>query len=918
LVALILSSVVFQSLAAFLSFRFVVRRRLGKPWILVSIALLTVAGLRVYFLAASYGGEDLVPTDPMVEWIELAVSFLLGVGFGLTERWYLLKERLESRFRLIAEVDQALIGVLEEEKILSVVCDGMVREQGYKMACIGVANPDGSLKVVESSGEGREFLSGITLRWDDTPEGNWLSGVAVRTGEPCVANRVMADPRTGPWRNAAREYGIRSFASVRIDVRNASPMVLSLAAGREGVFDGIEMEAIGAMARRVGTALVSARRHELFASAKKSYSDLLQSQRDGVILVRGGVIVRANPAGSRLLGYASPDELVGKDPATLFSESADSERVSHLLRPEVIERESIVITRMQRKDGSQFEGEAAATWLQRSGRTEGWDRPMTGPLGMLIFRDVTLRAQTLEELRKERDFSARVLDVAGMLVLQVSPEGEILLFNRQCEEVTGYAAAEAIGREMTDLLVPESGRDVHLRGLAEILSGQNPPAREYAILAKSAEERLVVWNYEAIPGPDGKVGSILMTGTDVTERRRLERAILGMQKMEAVGTLAGGVAHDFNNILTGILGNLDLARKVLPPDSPALTTIEESILASERAARLIQQLLEFSRRTPLERRATDMRKVVREALRLLSQTIDRRIGMSVSAADELWLAEVDSTQVHQVVMNLCVNARDAIVEKLESGKEGLPETDGMVIRVSVENATIGEEYCRLYPFARPGEYVVLAIEDNGVGMDEATQRRIFEPFFTTKGLGRGTGLGLSTVYGIVKQHEGWITLESVLGTGTIFRCYLPRSTDSPEEFSAIPARKGPLNGRETILLVDDEEMIRDLGRQILTMEGYTVITAGDGREAVDLFLAERGTIDLVLLDLSMPRMSGLEVLERIRKVDPKVKVVLSSGYRAEEVHDPERFSGASAFLSKPYRVDVLSRIIRDVLDGVPS
>ena len=918
MVAMVLFSVVFQSVAAFLSFRFVVRRRLGKPWILVSIALLTMAGLRMYFLTSSYSGMDQVAGDPPIESIELSVSFLLGVGFVLTERWYLLKERLEGRFRLIAEVDQALIGVLDEKKILSVVCEGLVRDQGYKTAWIGVANLDGSVSVAESSGEGRGFLSGVTLRWDDTPEGNCPPGVAIRTGETCVANRVMADPRTGPWRGAAGEYGIRSFASVRVDVQNSSPMVLSLAAGREGVFDGLEMQAIKAMANRVGTALFSARRHELFASAKNAYRDLLKSQRDGVILMRGGVIVRANPAGSRLLGYASPDELVGKDPATLFPESADSDRVSHLIRPEVIERESIVITRMQRKDGSQFEGEAAATWLPRSGRTEGWERPMTGPLGMLIFRDVTLRAQTLEELRKERDFSARVLDMAGMLVLQVSPEGEILLFNRQCEEVTGYAAAEAIGREMTDLLLPESGRDVHLRGQAAILSGRNPAAREYAILAKSAEERLVVWNYEAIPGPDGKVSSILMTGTDVTERRRLERAILGMQKMEAVGTLAGGIAHDFNNILTGILGNLDLAIKVLPPDSAAVTTIEESILASERAARLIQQLLEFSRRTPLERRATDMRKVVREALRLLSQTIDRRIGMSVSAADDLWLAEVDSTQVHQVVMNLCVNARDAILEKLESGKEELQETDGMVVRVSVDNATIGEEYCRLYPFARPGEYVVLAIEDNGAGMDEATQRRIFEPFFTTKGLGRGTGLGLSTVYGIVKQHEGWITLESVPGVGTTFRCYLPRSTDSPEEFPAVPERKSPLNGSETILLVDDEEMIRDLGTKILTMEGYTVITAGDGREAVDVFLAERGSIDLVLLDLTMPRMSGLEVLERIRKVDPEVKVVLSSGYRAEAMHDPERFSAASAFLSKPYRVDVLARTIRDVLDGVPS
>ncbi|NNG46911.1 MAG: hypothetical protein HKM86_07340, partial [Deltaproteobacteria bacterium] len=324
----------------------------------------------------------------------------------------------------------------------------------------------------------------------------------------------------------------------------------------------------------------------------------------------------------------------------------------------------------------------------------------------------------------------------------------------------------------------------------------------------------VVWNYEKIPGPDGESSSILLAGIDVTERRRLERAIIGMQKMEAVGTLAGGVAHDFNNILTGILGNLDLTRKSLPSGSAAAKTIEESIHASERAARLIQQLLEFSRRTPLERRATDMRKVASEAVNLLSQTIDKRIGVEVSAEDDLWLAKVDSGQVHQVLMNLCVNARDAILEKLEGGLGGPGEAE---IRVRAGNATIEEEYCRRYPFARPGKYVVLSIGDNGVGMDEATKRRVFEPFFTTKSLGRGTGLGLSTVYGIVKQHEGWITLDSEPGTGTTFRCYFPRSTDIEEEMVAVPETRSPLSGKETILLVDDEEMILDLGRQILTM-----------------------------------------------------------------------------------------------------
>ena len=915
MIALALCSVVFQFLAAYLSFRFVRLRRLGRPWILVSIALLLVGGLRVYSIAAFYGEAAPASSYSTIDLIEFAGSFLLGVGFVLTERWFLLKERLEGRFRLIADVDRALIGVLDEGEILSAVCDGLVQAKGYRLAWIGTAEPDGSVSVGKCAGEGQEFLEKVWLRWDDTDEGGCPSGVAVRTGEVCVVNRVLADPRTRFWSSAAWKYGIRSFASVPIDVKKSSRMVLSIGGGREGIFDQLEMEAIGAMASRVGNALVSARKHELFVSAKKSYGELFQSQRDGVILVRGGVVVRVNPAGVRMLGYSSAEELLGMDPVQFIPESEDSRRLSHLYRPVTEERESVVIAKMRRKDGSLFEGEISATWGARSDRNEDWEKLMTGPLGMLIFRDVTLRAQTLEELRKERDFSAKVLDVADMLVLQIRPEGEIILFNRQCEEVTGYTAAQAIGRQMTDMLLPESVRDVHQQNLREVLSGQIPSEREYALLTKSGEERMVVWNYEAIPGPDGESSSILMAGTDVTERRRLERTIIGMQKMEAVGTLAGGVAHDFNNILTGILGNLDLARKRLPPGSEVVTTIEESIHASERAARLIQQLLEFSRRTPLEMRATDMRKVASEAVNLLSQTIDKRIGVVVSAEDDLWLAKVDSGQVHQVLMNLCLNARDAIMETLEGGQGNSGEAK---IRVHAGNATVGEEYCRRYPFARPGEYVVLSIGDNGVGMDEATKRRVFEPFFTTKSLGRGTGLGLSTVYGIVKQHEGWITLDSEPGTGTTFRCYFPRSTDIEEEMVAVPATKRPLNGKETILLVDDEEMILDLGRQILTMRGYHVLTARDGREATAMFLERKEEIALVLLDLTMPHMSGLEVLEQIRKIDPQVKVVLSSGYRAEDPHSMERFSEASAFLSKPYRADVLASIVREVLDGVSS
>jgi nitrogen-specific signal transduction histidine kinase/CheY-like chemotaxis protein len=395
---------------------------------------------------------------------------------------------------------------------------------------------------------------------------------------------------------------------------------------------------------------------------------------------------------------------------------------------------------------------------------------------------------------------------------------------------------------------------------------------------------------------------------DITERTRLERQIIEMQKMEAVGTLAGGIAHDFNNILTGILGNLDIAQKAIPPASLASVPVKESIRASERAANMVRQLLDFSRRSPSERKALDLRKVAREVADLFSQTIDKRIGVETASDDDLWLASADPNQMHQVMMNLCVNARDAIMERLDGKTSpGIPE-GGFRIRLIVGNARIGEEHCRLYPYARQGDFVVVSISDNGAGMDEATRQRIFEPFFTTKKLGRGTGLGLSTVYGIIKQHEGWINLESRPGEGTTFHTYLPRADEGAEEQAPGAERTRPKTGRETILLVDDEEMIRSVARQILEIHGYSVLTADDGQAAIDLYMRERERIDLVILDMTMPCLTGADVLTRIRTLNPLAKIILSSGYPTGESQ------GASAFLPKPYRAEGLTRIVREVLD----
>jgi PAS domain S-box-containing protein len=503
-----------------------------------------------------------------------------------------------------------------------------------------------------------------------------------------------------------------------------------------------------------------------------------------------------------------------------------------------------------------------------------------------------------------------MLDISGALVLQVSWTGEILLFNRQCEEVTGIAARDALGKKMWELLIEESARDLHRDAIRAVAAGRTTPPLETSIVTARAAPRTIAWNHAPLHDGAGAIVSVIVTGIDVTERRLLEKQLIEMQKMEAVGTLAGGIAHDFNNILTGILGSLDLARGFVPPGSAASAPIAEGIKASERAVQLVRQLLDFSRRAPAECRPVDLGSVVREVTALFSQTIDRRIGVTCSIADDLLPAFVDPNQVHQVLMNLCVNARDAIMESLEAEeRSGRRPLTGYWIYTRAENVEVDDDYCRIFPYARKGRYIRLSIGDNGAGMDEATQRRVFEPFFTTKKMGRGTGLGLSTVYGIVKQHNGWINLESFAGKGTTFCAYFPEAAGGPEEVQASPDAVPSGRGKETVLFADDEELIRDLGRQVMEMHGYTVLLAEDGIRAIDLFMSNREAIDLVVLDLTMPQRSGMEVLRAIRNIDPGMRVVLSSG------SPPAEPVPGTTFLPKPYRADTLAKVVRSALDA---
>ncbi len=374
------------------------------------------------------------------------------------------------------------------------------------------------------------------------------------------------------------------------------------------------------------------------------------------------------------------------------------------------------------------------------------------------------------------------------------------------------------------------------------------------------------------------------------------------QRMETVGRLASGLAHDFNNLLTAILGHCDILLHRLPAGDPARKGIEEIRVAGERAAGLTRQLLAYSRRQLMKPRVLDLNAGVTSMVPMLRRLIGEDIDLVARLSAGLGHVEADPTQIEQIIMNLVVNARDSMPR-------------GGTVVVETSNAGLDEAFARVHPPTRPGRYVALIVSDTGTGMDKATLEHIFEPFFTTKQLGKGTGLGLATVYGIVKQSNGYIWVYSEPGIGSTFKIYLPRvDAEVSRDKKSEPAPPLP-RGSETVLLVEDDRTVRLLATEMLEMSGYTVLEAGDGREALEVVHRHGRPIDLLLTDVVMPQMSGRELAEGIAALHPRIRVLYMSGYTDGVIAHHGILDTGVAYLQKPFTTDALARKVRETLDG---
>lgn len=516
---------------------------------------------------------------------------------------------------------------------------------------------------------------------------------------------------------------------------------------------------------------------------------------------------------------------------------------------------------------------------------------------LMLMHDVTTVHRISEELRRQRDWFSTILDTVGSLVVLVDRQGRIVSFNRACELVTGCKFEEVMGRPIWELLPPEEAPE--MRQALELLWEGGPASqREGYWLTRSGHKRLIVWSNTVLRDPQGRPEYVVCTGIDITDRKRLEEQLRQAQKMEALGRLAGGIAHDFNNLVTIISGYAQMLHDEQPAGSPAREPLAEILDAAGRAASLASRLLMFSRQQPTQPRLVDINHIVAGMEKMLRRVIGEDIELITVLAANLAPVKADPVQLEQVIMNLVLNARDA-----------MPHGGRIVIETAAVN--LDEEYLKRHLGARMGPHILLAVSDTGTGMDADTMRQAFDPFFTTKE--KGTGLGLSTVYGIVQQHGGQVWVYSEPGLGSTFKIYLPVATESQEQSQGLAHPQAAAAGEEVILVAEDEPHLRKLVSDILRREGYSVLVAASPEEALRICQEYPGVIHLLLTDVVMPRMGGRDLAGRVRAARPSVRVLFMSGYADRGVVYNGALEPGVAFLQKPFtKVGLLGKI-REVL-----
>ncbi len=607
-----------------------------------------------------------------------------------------------------------------------------------------------------------------------------------------------------------------------------------------------------------------------------------------------GNISAVNQTELKMLGFTTSEEMIGFPVWEFVADNEESrkrtlEKLAGNLPPDKNSEQFIV-----RRDGTSFPALIDDVILRNEqGKIVGIRTTLS---------DITERKRSEEALRETRDYLENLLSFANTPIIVWDPNFKITRFNVAIEKLTGYTLQEVIGKHL-EILLPIESRESSLSLIAPTSEGDHLITVEIPILCKSGNVRNVIWSSANIYAADGHtLVSTIAQGQDITEQKKLQQELFQAQKMESIGTLAGGIAHDFNNILGIILGYSSLMEKgTLSPGrfNESLGIIKQAV---GRGTALVKQILTFARKTDVVFEPISIYDLIHELLSMLRQTFPKVITFTEIVDQNIPFINADRTQIHQVMLNLCVNARDAM-------------PNGGTITIKAEEKTKNQVQERI-PVADQDSYICISVTDTGMGMDEVTRRQIFDPFFTTKEKGKGTGLGLAVVYGVVQSHHAFIDFESEVGRGTTFWLYFPIPLVSEQSADvSLITQSFATGGTETVLLVEDEEVLLEVVRLLLESKGYKLHTAKDGNEAINIYKLHKHEINLVITDMGLPGITGMDVFKKLREINSDVNVIVASGFFERDVRSELAAHGVKGFIQKPYTPDEVLRIVREVLDA---
>lgn len=612
--------------------------------------------------------------------------------------------------------------------------------------------------------------------------------------------------------------------------------------------------------------------------SEQKYKNLFENSLVGIVRssIEDGKLLEANTQLLRLFGVNDMEEA-----RTSISNLADSERITRLLRQNG--RVDNFETQFKRSDGS-------VLWVSFSGRLFSKEGYFEG-----VIVDITGRKEAEEQIREQ----AALLDKGQDAIMVCDIDNKVLYWNKSATRLYGWAVEDVLEKSLPDLILADETKPQFYEAYLDVLK-RGEWNGELQSKARNGKELILSSRWTLVRDSDGKPKSVLMVNTDITEKKMLEIQFLRAQRMESIGVLAGGIAHDLNNVLSPILMSVEMLRKKLGDDlsRKVLSAVEAS---AKRGADMVKQVLTFARGIDGKRVQIQVRHIIGEVFQIAKETFPKSIELRNDVPRELWQILGDATQLHQVVLNLVVNARDA-----------MPKGGSLV--VSAENTILDENFVRLNPGAKPGPHIIVKVADTGMGISTAEQHKIFEPFYTTKEVGKGTGLGLSTALGIVKSHGGFIKVESSPGRGSTFMVFMPAALETERLEVKKSIAEAPDGQGETILIVDDEKNVREISKATLEDHGYVVIMANDGVEALDAFRENNGKISVVVTDMMMPRMDGAAMIRELKRLKPGIKVIATSGLTAlTDAGSEASIKEARAFIPKPYTTESLLRTLRQVI-----